>query len=52
MQTSYAHDQTKWVYKDFVVQFDAVTDADFRWTPYSEEAVATRAPQRLSSLCF
>jgi hypothetical protein len=52
MQTSYAHDQTKRVYKDFISQFDALTDADIRWTPYSEEAVASRAPHGLSSLCF
>jgi hypothetical protein len=52
MQTSYAHDQTKRVYKDFVGQFNALTDADVRWTPYSEEAVAARAPQGLSTLCF
>jgi hypothetical protein len=52
MQASYAHDQTKRAYKDFVGQFDALTDADVRWTPYSEEAVATHAPQGLSSLCF
>jgi hypothetical protein len=52
MQTSYAHDQTKSVYKVFVGQFDALTDADVRWTPYSEGAVASRTPQGLSSLCF
>ena len=52
MQTSYAHDQTKRTYKDFVGQFDALTDADVRWTPYSEEAVVSRAPQGISSLCF
>jgi hypothetical protein len=28
MQTSYAHDQTKRAYKDFVGQFDALTDTD------------------------
>jgi hypothetical protein len=44
MQTSYAHDQTKGAYKDFVGQFDALTDAEVRWMPYSEEAVTTRAP--------
>jgi hypothetical protein len=26
MQTSYVHDQTKRAYKDFVGQFDALTD--------------------------
>jgi hypothetical protein len=30
MQTSYAHNQTKRVDKDFVGQFDALTDADVR----------------------
>jgi hypothetical protein len=44
MQTSYAHDQTKRVYKDFIGQFDALTDADVKWTPYSEEAIAACAP--------
>jgi hypothetical protein len=28
MRTSYAHDQMKRAYKDFVGQFDALTDAD------------------------
>jgi hypothetical protein len=45
MQTSYANDQTKRAYKDFVRQFDALTDADVRWTSYSEEAIMSRAPQ-------
>jgi hypothetical protein len=39
-------------YKDFVGQFDALTYADVGWTPYSEEAIAARAPQGLSTLCF
>jgi hypothetical protein len=52
MQTSYTHDQTKRAYKDFVRQFDALTDADVRSMPYSEEAVAARAPQGLLTLCF
>jgi hypothetical protein len=52
MQTSYTHDQTKRAYKDFVGQFDALTDADARWTPNSDEAVMARAPQELSSLCY
>jgi hypothetical protein len=42
----------KRAYKDFVGQFDALTDVDVRWTPYLEEAIATRTPQGLSSLCF
>jgi hypothetical protein len=52
MQTSYAHDQMKRAYKDFVRQFDALTDANVRSTPCSEEAIATHAPQGLSTLCF
>jgi hypothetical protein len=52
MQTSYAQDQTMRAYKDFVGQFDALTDADVRWTPYSKEAVAAHAPQGHSTLCF
>jgi hypothetical protein len=27
-------------------------DADVRWTPYSEDAAVTHAPQGLSTLCF
>jgi hypothetical protein len=42
----------KRAYKDFVGQFDALMDVDVRWTPYSEEAIAARAPQGLSTLCF
>jgi hypothetical protein len=34
MQASYAHEQMKRAYKDFVGQFDSLTDADFRWMPY------------------
>jgi hypothetical protein len=52
METSYAHDKTKRVYKDFVGKFDALMDADVRWTPYSEDAAVTHAPQGLSTLCF
>jgi hypothetical protein len=39
-----AHNQTKRAYKDFVGQFNALIDTNARWTPYSEEAVAARAP--------
>jgi hypothetical protein len=52
MQTSYAHDQTKRAYKDFVGQFNALTDADVMWTPYLEEALAAHEPHGLSTLCF
>jgi hypothetical protein len=52
MQTSYAHEQTKRAYKNFVRQFDALTDADVMWTPHSEEPIVARAPQGLSTLCF
>jgi hypothetical protein len=52
MQASYAHEQTNRAYKDFVGQFDSLMDTNVRWTPYSKEAIATRAPQGLSSLCF
>jgi hypothetical protein len=52
MQASYAHKHTKSVYKDFIGQFDSLTDADVGWTSYSEEAITARAPQGLSSLCF
>jgi hypothetical protein len=52
MQTSYSYDQTKRAYKDFVEQFNALTDADVRWTPYSEEAIMARKTQGFSTLCF
>jgi hypothetical protein len=52
MQTSYVYDQTKRAYKDFVGQFDALTDANVRWISYSEEAIAACAPHGLSTLCF
>jgi hypothetical protein len=52
MQTSYAHDQTKRAYKDFVGQFDTLTDENVRWTSYSKEAVATCATLGLSTLRF
>jgi hypothetical protein len=44
---SYSHEQTKRAYKDFVGQFDSLTDEDVRWTPYTEEDIAARAPQGL-----
>jgi hypothetical protein len=44
--------QTKRAYKDFIGQFDTLTDANVKWTPYSEEAITARAPQGLSTLCF
>jgi hypothetical protein len=42
----------KRAYKDFVGQFDSVTHADVRCTPYSEEAIATCASHGLSSVYF
>jgi hypothetical protein len=42
----------KRAYKDFVGQFDSLTNEDIKWTPYTEEAITTHAPQGLSSLCF
>jgi hypothetical protein len=50
MQTSYTHDQMKRAYKDFVGQFDTLTDADVRWTPYSEE-LSRGAHHRDSHFC-
>jgi hypothetical protein len=52
MQTSYAHEKTKRAYKDFVGQFDSLTDEDVGWTSYTKEAITAHAPQGLSSLCF
>ncbi|CAN6209195.1 unnamed protein product [Urochloa humidicola] len=44
--------QTKKSYPDFVGMFDALVDADVRWTPYTAADISARAPQGLSSLCF
>jgi hypothetical protein len=52
MQASYTHEQTERAYKDFVGQFDSLTDVNVRWALYSKDAIATHAPQGLSSLCF
>jgi hypothetical protein len=52
MQSSWVHDQMKRVYKDFVGQFDSLTDDNVRWTPFIDEAIMARTPQGLSSLCF
>nr|ABA95137.1 Transposable element protein, putative, MuDR [Oryza sativa Japonica Group] len=38
-------------YPDFVFEFDRLQPSDVIWEPYTEEAVAARAPLGLSSLC-
>ncbi|RLN13664.1 hypothetical protein C2845_PM09G10190 [Panicum miliaceum] len=43
--------QTGKSYPDFVGHFDALVDADVRWTPYTTADVEARAPSGLSSLC-
>ena len=44
--------QTKKSYLDFVDQFDALTDSDVSWMPYTLDQIHSRAPQGLSSLCL
>ena len=52
MQPTWANEQTKKSYRDFVSQIDSLTDEEVRWTPYSQQAIAARSPHDLSSLCF
>ncbi|XP_066166165.1 uncharacterized protein [Oryza sativa Japonica Group] len=47
----YAHVQVRRGYPDFVFEFDRLQPSDVIWEPYTEEAVAARAPLGLSSLC-
>ncbi|XP_066168303.1 uncharacterized protein [Oryza sativa Japonica Group] len=47
----YAHVQVRRGYPDFVFKFDRLQPSDIIWEPYTEEAVAARAPLGLSSLC-
>nr|CAH68172.1 H0323C08.14 [Oryza sativa] len=47
----YAHIQVRRGYPDFVFEFDCLLPSDVIWEPYTEEAVAARAPLGLSSLC-
>nr|CAE04262.3 OSJNBa0089N06.23 [Oryza sativa Japonica Group] len=47
----YAHVQVRRGYPDFVFEFDRLLPSDVIWEPYTEEAVAARAPLGLSSLC-
>ncbi|MFW8286868.1 hypothetical protein ACOICX_27155, partial [Klebsiella pneumoniae] len=51
MQRRYAHVQVRRGYLDFVFEFDRLQPSDVIWEPYTEEAVAARAPLGLSSLC-
>ena len=52
MQPSWVGVQTRKSYPDFVGQFDALVDADVRWTPYTAANIYVRAPSGLSSLCL
>ncbi|BAH93841.1 Os07g0238100 [Oryza sativa Japonica Group] len=47
----YAHVQVRRGYPDYVFEFDRLQPSDVIWEPYTEEAVAARAPLGLSSLC-
>ena len=52
MQPSWVGVQTRKSYPDFMGQFDALVDADVRWTPYTAVDIYGRAPSGLSSLCL
>ena len=52
MQPSWVGMQTRKSYPDFVGQFDALVDANVRWTPYTAADIYARAPSGLSSLCL
>ena len=52
MQPSWVSVQMRKSYPDFVGQFDALVDADVRWTPYSAGDIHVRARSGLSSLCL
>ena len=51
MQRRYAHLQVRRSYPYFVLEFDRLQPGDVVWEPYTEAAVAARAPRGLSSLC-
>jgi hypothetical protein len=44
MWSSWVWDEPEKSYKNFVVQIDTLTDAEVRWTPYSQECVDSRTP--------
>ena len=52
VQGSWVGTQAKKAYLDFVGQFDALVDAQVRWTPYTQQEIQRRAPDGLSSLCL
>ena len=52
MQPSWVGVQTRKSYPDFMGQFDALVDADVRWTPYTAVDIYARAPSGFSSLCL
>ena len=51
MQLDYTQ-QTRRSYADFHGQIDSLVDRQVIWTLYTVDAITTRAPQGLSSLCF
>lgn len=50
-QRRYKNKQSKKSYPEFVREFDELTDDLVRWTPYSDEELAKRAPFGLPALC-
>jgi hypothetical protein len=48
---SWAHQQVRKAYPQFVSEFDRLQPQDVIWTPYTGAAVHTRALHGLSSLC-
>ncbi|WVZ66905.1 hypothetical protein U9M48_016063, partial [Paspalum notatum var. saurae] len=48
---TWAHMQVRWVYPEFVKEFDRLHADDVIWEPYSADQIAIRAPLGLSSLC-
>lgn len=52
MQPTWANVQVHKAYPEYVMEFDRLDpDEDVRWTPYSAEELAVRAPTGLSLLC-
>lgn len=51
MQRTWANEQARRTYPNFLVALDQLVAEDVIWEPYSAAAVGSRAPYGLSSLC-
>lgn len=51
LQRTWANEQARRTYPNFVAELDRLKADDVVWEPYSPQAVATRAPYGLSSWC-